>query len=71
MSLSGLFVRLFAYQYPEEVAGMVLVDVTHEQMYELIPPKMVKLNQKVDWFAINILPIAARIGLFRLFVIFD
>ncbi|BAY82355.1 alpha/beta hydrolase fold protein [Calothrix parasitica NIES-267] len=71
MSLSGLFVRLFAYQYPEEVAGMVLVDVTHEQMYERIPPKMVKLNQKVDWFAINILPIAARIGLFRLFVIFD
>ena len=29
MSLSGLFVRLFAYQYPKEVAGMVLVDVTH------------------------------------------
>lgn len=34
MSLGGLFSRLFAYNYPEEVAGMVLVDVAHERMYE-------------------------------------
>ena len=32
---------------------------------------MVKFNQRADWFAINILPIAARIGLFRLLVILD
>jgi pimeloyl-ACP methyl ester carboxylesterase len=37
MSLGGLFTRLFAYQHPEEVAGMVLVDVTHERMYEDAP----------------------------------
>lgn len=71
MSLSGLFMRLFAYQHPEEVAGMVLVDVAHEQMYERMPPAMVKLNQQFDWLAIYVLPILSRIGLFRLLVAFD
>ncbi|BAU14713.1 alpha/beta hydrolase fold protein [Leptolyngbya sp. NIES-3755] len=71
MSLSGIFVRLFAYQYPEEVAGMVLVSVAHERMYESMPPDMVKLNQQFDWLAIHVLPIAARIGLFRLLVTLD
>lgn len=71
MSLSGLFVRLFAYQYPQEVVGMILVDVAHERMYERIPPAIVKLNQRADWLAINVLPVAARIGLFRLVVMFD
>lgn len=71
MSLSGLFVRLFACQYPGEVAGMILVDVAHERMYERIPQEIVKLNQQVDWLAIHVLPIAARIGLFRWLVKFD
>jgi pimeloyl-ACP methyl ester carboxylesterase len=44
MSLSGLFSRLFAYYYPEEVAGMVLVDVAHEKMYEETPVEWVELN---------------------------
>lgn len=71
MSLSGLFTRLFAYQYPQEVVGMVLVDVTHERMYERIPTTMVKLNEQFDWLAIHVLPTMARIGLFRLLVAFD
>ncbi|NJR52793.1 MAG: alpha/beta hydrolase [Leptolyngbyaceae cyanobacterium CSU_1_3] len=71
MSLSGIFVRLFAYQYPKEVAGMVLVSVAHERMYDHIPPAMVKLNQQFDWLAIHVLPIAARVGLFRLLVALD
>ncbi len=29
-SLGGLYVRLFAHQYPDEVVGMVLVDASHE-----------------------------------------
>ena len=29
-SLGGLYVQLFAYQHPNEVAGLVLVDPTHE-----------------------------------------
>ena len=30
-SLGGLFVRLYAATYPEEVAGLVLVDASHEE----------------------------------------
>uniref|UniRef100_B8HT45 Alpha/beta hydrolase fold protein n=1 Tax=Cyanothece sp. (strain PCC 7425 / ATCC 29141) TaxID=395961 RepID=B8HT45_CYAP4 len=71
MSLSGIFVRLFAYQYPEEVSGMVLVSVSHERMDEEMPPAMVKLNQQFEWLTIHIFPVAARIGLLRLLVKFN
>lgn len=71
MSLSGLFSRLFAYQHPEEVAGMVLVDVTHEKIYERIPTELVKLNERFDWLAIHVLPVMARIGLLRFLIKLD
>lgn len=71
MSLSGLFSRLFAYHHPVEVAGMILVDVAHERMYERLPSAMVKLNERFDWLAIHVLPMMARIGLFRLLVTVD
>jgi pimeloyl-ACP methyl ester carboxylesterase len=32
-SLGGLFVRLYAATYPEEVAGLVLVDASHEDQF--------------------------------------
>ena len=31
-SLGGIYVRVFASQHPEEVAGLVLVDPTHERL---------------------------------------
>ncbi|WP_414542904.1 alpha/beta fold hydrolase [Nostoc sp. CCY0012] len=71
MSFSGLFTRLFAYEYPEEVAGMVLVDVTHEKMYEETPTEWVELNQRLERLLIYVLPILGRMGLFRLLVTFD
>lgn len=71
MSLSGIFVRLFAYQNPEEVSGMVLVSVSHERMDEEMPPAMVKLNQQFEWLTIHVFPIAARMGLLRLLVKFN
>jgi pimeloyl-ACP methyl ester carboxylesterase len=36
-SYSGLLARLFAYQHPEEVAGMVLVDSAHEDQFDRFP----------------------------------
>lgn len=36
-SFGGINMRLFAKQYPEEVAGMVLVDSAHEQQVERLP----------------------------------
>lgn len=71
MSLGGLFSRLFAYHYPEEVAGMVLVDVAHERMYEDTPVEWVELNKRLEGLLIHVMPIVGRIGLLRLLVAFD
>ncbi len=71
MSLGGLFSRLFAYHYPEEVAGMVLVDVAHERMYEDTPAEWVELNKRLEGLLIHVVPIIGRIGLLRLLVAFD
>lgn len=37
-SLGGLIVRLYAHQYPDDVAGLVLVDPMHEDQFERIGP---------------------------------
>lgn len=71
MSLGGLFTRLFAYHHPEDVAGMVLVDVTHEQMYEDAPVEWVKLNKRLEELLPYVMPIIGRTGLLRLLVNFD
>ncbi len=36
-SMGGIHMRLFANRYPDEVAGLVLVDSSHEQMLERLP----------------------------------
>jgi pimeloyl-ACP methyl ester carboxylesterase len=38
-SLGGLFARLYASDYPDDVAGMVLIDAWPEQMPALLGPK--------------------------------
>lgn len=44
-SIGGLFVRLYASSYPDEVAGMVLVDTSSEDQVDrlkpIIPPELV------------------------------
>jgi pimeloyl-ACP methyl ester carboxylesterase len=37
-SLGGLIARLYAYQYPHDVAGLVLVDPMHEDQFDRIGP---------------------------------
>lgn len=71
MSLGGLFSRLFAYCYPEEVAAMVLVDVAHERMYEETPVEWVELNQRLEKLLTYLVPIMGKIGLLRLLITFD
>jgi pimeloyl-ACP methyl ester carboxylesterase len=39
-SLGGLIVRLYAHQYPGEVAGLVLVDPMHEDQFDRIGPRI-------------------------------
>lgn len=36
-SFGGLIVRAFAYRYPDEVAGLVLVDAAHEDQFDIYP----------------------------------
>jgi pimeloyl-ACP methyl ester carboxylesterase len=38
-SLGGLFVRLYAATYPDEVAGLVLVDATSEHLRAALTPE--------------------------------
>ena len=37
-SFGGLLVRLYAHRYPEEVAGIVLVDAVHEDQFDVFGP---------------------------------
>lgn len=39
-SLGGLIVRLYAHQYPQDVAGLVLVDPMHEDQFDRIGPRI-------------------------------
>lgn len=44
-SLGGLIVRVYASQYPAEVAGMVLVDSSHEDDQVMLNNKLVPLQE--------------------------
>jgi pimeloyl-ACP methyl ester carboxylesterase len=37
-SFGGLLVRLYAHRYPEQVAGIVLVDAMHEDQFDIFGP---------------------------------
>ena len=45
-SKGGLFVRLYAHEYPKEVVGMVLVDASHEEQELRFPETIARLNQR-------------------------
>jgi pimeloyl-ACP methyl ester carboxylesterase len=53
-SLGGLFVRLYAHEHPDQVAGMVLVDAVHEEMFLRYPEAFSRLLQRgrkpMAWF---------------------
>lgn len=58
-SLGGLNARLYASRYPNEVAGIVLVDASHEDYFDKIP-KFAIPNEQMTL-------LMSRIGLLRLF----
>lgn len=62
-SLGGLSVRMFAAQYRSDVAGMVLVDATHPDLWERLPPEL----QLPDASLLNVFPYAAMAGLTRFY----
>ena len=47
-SFGGLLVRLYAARYPQEVAGLVLVDSAHEDQYRRAPREIQELVPQVE-----------------------
>jgi pimeloyl-ACP methyl ester carboxylesterase len=64
-SLGGYNVRMFADLYPEEVAGMVLVDAGHEDQLNRFPPEYAKLNQQQVSY-LSAMEFMSRFGILRI-----
>jgi pimeloyl-ACP methyl ester carboxylesterase len=68
-SLGGLFVRLYAHEHPDQVAGMVLVDAAHEEQLLRDPEAIVRLQRRADkllaWF-LRLGQMIAAAGVFAL-----
>jgi len=61
-SYGGFLVRLFARQYPESVAGLVLVDAPHEDVY--FQREVLAFYRKVTWM-LRAMKTLSRFGLPR------
>ncbi len=66
-SFGGLFVRAFADLYPEEVAGMVLVDSSHPDQLERSPLQR-RAQPRLESM-IKVAPFLARLGVIRLYAL--
>ena len=68
-SYGGLIVRLFAEHYPQEVAGLVLMDASHEDQ-KVHAPRQESLRQRIqeeiEWQGYRLRPLLARVGILRL-----
>lgn len=64
-SIGGIYVRQFAADYPNEVAGMVLVDASHPQQFERYPDMLKKAENYLQMSAA--FPTLARLGVWRLY----
>jgi pimeloyl-ACP methyl ester carboxylesterase len=62
-SLGGLYARIHAAEYPADVAGMVLLDATHAEMFTRVPvyPAMYWAYRGIS----SLLPTLARLGVLR------
>jgi pimeloyl-ACP methyl ester carboxylesterase len=63
-SLGGVNARIFALRFPDEVAGMVLLDSGHEDQFARLPPSAGVTPQERR--TLGILRVAVRLGLLRL-----
>jgi pimeloyl-ACP methyl ester carboxylesterase len=62
-SLGGLDVRAFARAYPDDVAGVVLIEATHPDLWRLLPAPLAGMPSNSD---LALLPWLARVGVTRL-----
>lgn len=64
-SLGGINVRVYADLFPEEVAGLVLVDPGHPQQWQRLPPQAYQL-QRANVVVMRVLGLLARLGVLPL-----
>jgi len=64
-SLGGLTVRVYASLYPDEVAGMILVDAGHEDQLERLPPEYLRLYDRQQSY-FSVMGFMSRFGLLRM-----
>jgi pimeloyl-ACP methyl ester carboxylesterase len=63
-SMGGLLMRVFAGQYPDEVAGMVLVDASHPDQYQRSPA--IRRHMNAGFQLLKRIPFLTKTGYVRL-----
>jgi pimeloyl-ACP methyl ester carboxylesterase len=64
-SFGGLYVRMYADLYPKEIAGMLLVDSSHPDMWTRMPPEVAAALRPPAW-QMRAMAFLARLGVTRL-----
>jgi pimeloyl-ACP methyl ester carboxylesterase len=64
-SLGGPVTRQFAVRYPNEVAGLVMVDSAHEQQIKYFPERLVKMVNSMKGM-MGAMKLMSKLGLFAL-----
>jgi pimeloyl-ACP methyl ester carboxylesterase len=64
-SLGGPVARHFAAKYPNEVAGLVMVDSAHEQQMKYFPQAMVRMVNSMKGM-LGIMKLISKLGIFAL-----
>jgi pimeloyl-ACP methyl ester carboxylesterase len=64
-SYGGLYTQTYAARYPDETAGVVLVDSSHPEQFDRLPEGQENYEQAQRLYAVA--PLLARLGVVRLF----
>jgi len=68
-SMGGLFIRVFADLYPDEVAGLVLLDAVHPDQH--LRSAAIRTHMRTGFTFLSTIPLLSRLGYVRLAGLFD
>ena len=68
-SMGGFFIRVFADLYPDEVAGMVLLDAAHPDQH--LRSTAISTHMRSGFRFVKTVPVLAQLGFVRLAGLFD
>jgi pimeloyl-ACP methyl ester carboxylesterase len=75
-SFGGVYIRTFTAEYPDEVVGMVLVDSSHDDQTQRVPPELAQSPEAAQEknsmvIGLRLFQVAEPIGVFRAFKLMD